>query len=83
MSEVLRIPIILGTARDGRRSEKAARFMLKEATNAGLESEIIDARDYIIGVTDDTEALPQAKKLPELMALLLSHRNTTMVILES
>ncbi|OYV07689.1 MAG: hypothetical protein CG444_214, partial [Methanosaeta sp. ASP1-2] len=36
------IPIILGTAREGRQSEKAARFMLQKALEAGVESEIID-----------------------------------------
>ena len=59
------IPIILGTAREGRRSEKVSDFMLQEAIKAGLESEIIDARDYRITVTDNTGESPQAKKLAE------------------
>ena len=59
------IPIILGTARTGRQSEKAARFMLQKAQEAGLESELVDVRDYRIEVTDNTEKSAQAQKLAE------------------
>ena len=59
------IPIILGTARQGRQSEKVANFMLSEIIKAGLQSEIIDVRDYRIEATDSTGELPQAKKLAE------------------
>lgn len=59
------IPVILGTAREGRQSEKAARFMLQKALDAGLESEIIDVRDYRLPATDNSKASPQAKKLAE------------------
>jgi NAD(P)H-dependent FMN reductase len=55
------IPIILGTARVGRQSEKAAKFMLQEMVKAGVESELIDVRDHRITATD--------KKLPESEAL--------------
>lgn len=44
---MLNIPIILGTVREGRYSEKAALFMLKQLENIGLQSEIIDTRDFI------------------------------------
>ncbi|MGV8176140.1 MAG: NADPH-dependent FMN reductase [Methanothrix sp.] len=57
------IPVILGTARAGRQSEKAARFMLAKALEAGLESEIIDVRDYRLEATDNSKESPQAKKL--------------------
>ncbi len=59
------IPVILGTAREGRQSEKVARFMLGEAKKAGLESEILDVRDYRIKSTDDSGETPQAKRLAE------------------
>jgi len=59
------IPIILGTAREGRQSEKAARFMLQKALEAGIESEIIDVRDYRLPATDNSKKSPQAKKLAE------------------
>ena len=59
------IPVILGTAREGRQSEKAARFMLQKALDAGLESEIIDVRDYRLPATDNSKESPQARKLAE------------------
>jgi len=59
------VPIILGTARKGRQSEKVSNFMLQEAIKAGLDSEIIDVRDYRIEATDSTVESPQAKKLAE------------------
>lgn len=43
----MNIPIILGTIREGRQSEKAASFMLKKTLEKGFESEIIDVRDYL------------------------------------
>jgi NAD(P)H-dependent FMN reductase len=59
------IPIILGTAREGRQSEKAANYVLAEARKFGFETEIIDVRDYRIKATDNTGQLPEAKKLSE------------------
>jgi len=59
------IPVILGTAREGRQSEKAARFMLQKALDAGLESEVLDVRDYRIAATDNTEKSPEAERLAE------------------
>ena len=58
-------PIILGTAREGRQSEKVARFMLEEVRKAGIEGDIIDARDYRIEATDNTKKSEKAKKLAE------------------
>jgi len=57
------IPIILGTAREGRQSEKAAKYMLAETLKYGLESEILDVRDYRIPATDKTKTSAKAKKL--------------------
>lgn len=59
------IPVILGTARAGRLSEKAAAFMLQKALEAGIESEIIDVRDYRLQATDNRKESPEAKKLAE------------------
>ena len=61
----MHFPVILGTARSGRQSEKAALFMLQKAREAGLESEIIDVRDYRLPATDNSKESPQAKKLAE------------------
>lgn len=59
------IPIILGTARDGRQSEKAANFMLEMAKDFGLETEIIDVRDYLFGKTNRNWDRPEVKKYAE------------------
>lgn len=59
------VPVILGTARIGRLSEKAAWFMLREVLNVGLESEIIDVRDYRVNATDNTLKSTEAKRLAE------------------
>lgn len=59
------IPVILGTARVGRQSEKAAQFMLQKALDVGLQSEIIDVRDYRIAATDNTEKSAVSLRLAE------------------
>jgi len=59
----MNIPVILGTSRLGRHSEKVARFMLSETEKAGHKSEIIDVRDYPLTATDNTEKSELAKKL--------------------
>jgi NAD(P)H-dependent FMN reductase len=59
------IPVILGTARAGRQSEKAARFMLQKAQEGGLETELVDVRDYRIPATDNAETSAQAQRLAE------------------
>ena len=59
------IPIILGTARKGNRSDSAADFILKEALNYGLESEIINVKDYLMGATQEYEESEKIKALSE------------------
>lgn len=59
------IPIILGTARKGRQSEKVANFILGMVKSSGIEAEIVDVRDYRIESTDNTKEIPQAKKWKE------------------
>lgn len=56
------IPLILGTPRQGRRSEHAARFIL-EATKkrAGVETELIDVRALGLSMNDAGEQI----KIPE------------------
>jgi len=66
--ETMYIPIILGTAREGRQSEKVANFMLQETVKIGLETEIIDVRDFRITATDNTEKIPQAIKLSKIVS---------------
>jgi NAD(P)H-dependent FMN reductase len=57
------IPVILGTARKGRQSEKVANFVLEETKKAGFDSTLIDVRDFRIDATDKSQVSPQAKKL--------------------
>lgn len=57
------VPVMLGTSREGRQSEKAARFILQEIKRKGLDSELIDVRDFRVRATDRTETSPEAKKL--------------------
>lgn len=61
------VPIILGTARLERQSEKAANFMLQEVQKSGLESEILDVRDYRLDATDRTKSSVEAKTLASLI----------------
>jgi len=62
------VPVILGTARVGRESEKAAKYMIKQVESRGLETELIDVRDYRIEATDKTQVQPQAKKLGAIIS---------------
>lgn len=61
--DAMYVPIILGTAREGRESEKVAGFMLGQAEEHGLESGILDVRDYRMPATDNTGEPAAAKKL--------------------
>jgi len=52
------IPVILGTPRQGRMSEHAARFMLEEVgKRKGVETILIDVRELKLPVTDAGEAI--------------------------
>jgi NAD(P)H-dependent FMN reductase len=62
------IPIILGTARKQRQSEKAAKFILEEAKKYGFESEIIDVKDYLIGATDNKKTTEISKKYCDIIS---------------
>lgn len=62
------IPILLGTAREGRQSEKAARFVLEEVKNSKqFETQLIDVRDFGLSRTDDTKTSEKSKKFSDLM----------------
>ena len=54
----LYIPIILGTPRQGRRSEHAARFVLEQTrARAGVETELIDVRNIPMRLDDAGEQI--------------------------
>lgn len=61
------IPVILGTAREGRRSESPAMYMVSEVKSFGAESELVDVRDYLIGRTDGSGQKPEAIKFSEIV----------------
>lgn len=52
------IPVILGTARKGRRSENAARFIFEQAkTRAGVEAELVDVAKIPMRLDDAGEQM--------------------------
>jgi len=47
------IPLVLGTAREGRESEKVARFVFGEISkNESLTTQFVDVRDFLFGKTE-------------------------------
>src|ERR671930_2104367 len=56
------IPVILGTARQGRESEHAARFVFEQTRNrAGVETELIDVRTLPMRLDDAGEQMKNPK----------------------
>lgn len=62
MERLLYIPVILGTARKGRASEDAARFVSGEiAKREGVETELIDIRELRLAMDDEGESIKDAR----------------------
>jgi NAD(P)H-dependent FMN reductase len=62
MEKPLFIPVILGTARQGRESEKAARFVFEQTKKrAGVETEFIDVRTLPMKLDDAGEQMKDPK----------------------
>lgn len=62
------IPILLGTARKGRQSEKVAQFVLEEAKRYGqFETQLIDVCDFGLSKTDDTKTSEKSKSFSKTM----------------
>ncbi len=56
------IPVILGTARQGRRSENAAKFVLAQLQKrAGVETELVDIRQIPMRLDDEGEQMKDPK----------------------
>jgi NAD(P)H-dependent FMN reductase len=56
------IPVILGTARQGRASENVARFVFEEVKKReGVETELIDIREIPLSTQDAGEAIKDSK----------------------
>lgn len=63
------IPVILGTARQGRRSENAARFVLGEVKKRPeIKTELVDVRDFRLAATDNSEESETAKKFEKVVS---------------
>jgi NAD(P)H-dependent FMN reductase len=60
MSDKLLIPLLLGSGREGRRSENVAQFVAGKLRAAGFESPFVDVRDYVTGVTYHSRQLQPA-----------------------
>ena len=45
------IPILLGTGREGRMSEKVAEYLLEKVKMFEFKTEILDVRDFVTSVT--------------------------------
>jgi len=62
------IPIILGSAREGRNSEKAANYMLQQVQKLeDVETEILDVRDFQPDVTTRNAEIEMVKRFQEKM----------------
>ena len=62
MERPLFIPVILGTARQGRESENVARFVFEQTRKrAGVETELIDVRTLPMRLDDAGEQMKDAK----------------------
>ena len=62
------IPILLGTAREGRQSEKAAKFVLEEAKKYGqFETQLLDVRDFVGVAKTKAMGETKAKEWSEIM----------------
>lgn len=60
------IPIILGTAREGRWSEKVAKFVFSEVQkHPEIESELLDVRDFRLSATDNSQESETAQRLAD------------------
>lgn len=69
MADKLLIPLVLGSGREGRRSERVADYMVERLAAAGFDVPFVDVRNYVTGVTHHSRQL-QANMVPwrDLMA---------------
>jgi len=66
---MLKIPILLATARDERRSENVAKLVLSSAIEYGFDSQIVDVRDHMTDRTIPSWQDPSvSKKWSQIMS---------------
>ncbi|NJE04709.1 NADPH-dependent oxidoreductase [Thermococcus sp. M36] len=58
----MRVKIVLGTAREGRKSEKVAKYITRKAQELGWEAELIDVRDYLLRHTRRWNVTPEMER---------------------
>lgn len=58
----MKVKIILGTAREGRKSEGVARYLNRKAEELGWEAEIIDVKDYLLCYTHRWKVTPEIER---------------------
>ena len=58
----MRLKVILGTAREGRKSEKVARYLTRKARELGWEAELIDVGDYLLCYTHRWKVTPEIER---------------------
>ena len=49
------IPVILGTARNDRQTEKPAAFVFEQAKKHGFQTELVDVRQFGLSQTDNSD----------------------------
>lgn len=71
----MRLKVILGTAREGRKSENVAKYITRKASEPGWEAELIDVKDYLLCYTHRWKITPEMelyrKKILEADALVI------------
>lgn len=68
METKLLIPLLLGSGREGRRSEQVATYVHERLQSAGFDAPFVDVRDYVTGVTFHASQLqPKMTAWKELM----------------
>ncbi|WP_087037015.1 NADPH-dependent FMN reductase [Thermococcus litoralis] len=58
----MKLKVILGTARKGRRSEKVARYLTRRAKELGWDAELIDVKDYLLCYTHRWNVTPEMER---------------------
>ncbi|MBP1912790.1 NADPH-dependent FMN reductase [Thermococcus stetteri] len=58
----MKLKVILGTAREGRKSEKVARYLTRKAGELGWEVELIDVKDYLLCYTHRWKITPEMER---------------------
>ncbi|WP_297068529.1 NADPH-dependent FMN reductase [Thermococcus sp.] len=58
----MKVKVILGTAREGRKSERVAKYLAKRAKELGWEAELIDVKDHLLAYTHRWKVTPDMER---------------------